>query len=94
VHELLGFSGRRGRDKHGWRRAQLGEGCQHDRSRRFGNSDDGIVYTEKLGYGSLTGEQARKGRERPEAHLRLAHARVLNLFNATSGPSHNRHSTA
>ena len=94
MHELLGLSGGRGRDEHGRRGAQLGKRGQHDRSRRLGNRDNCVVDTEKLGDDGLAGEQAGKGRERPEAHRHLAHARVLNLFNATSVPSRSRHSTA
>ncbi len=94
MHKLLGLSSGRGRDKHRRRRAQLGEGGQHDRSGRLANRDDGVVDTEEIGDGSLAGKQTGKGPKRAGAHLRLAHARVLNRFNATSGPSESRHSTA
>ena len=46
VRELLGFA-RCGRSyEHGWRRAQLGNGGQHDRTHRIGNRNDGVVEEE------------------------------------------------
>ena len=68
MHELLGLPGRGGRDEHRGRRAQGGNGGQHDRPRRLGDGDDGVVDTEELSDDRLTGQQAGESLEGSQGH--------------------------
>ena len=95
VHQLFGLASGRGRNEHDGRRSQIGEGCEHYRSGGDRHGDYRVLDAEELGYHRLAGKQAGKLAKRwAWAHVDLAHARVLNRFKVSSGPSRRRHSTA